>query len=37
MEIEKLRPITMKDMEIGIAKLTNSKSEMLTLITESVD
>ncbi|XP_048761548.1 outer mitochondrial transmembrane helix translocase-like isoform X2 [Ostrea edulis] len=37
MEIERLRPITMKDMEIGIAKLTNSKSELLTLITESVD
>lgn len=33
MKIDKLRPVTMKDMEIAIDKVSNSKSELLTRFT----
>lgn len=33
MKIDKLRPVTMTDMEIAIDKVSNSKSELLTRFT----
>lgn len=33
MKIDKLRPVTMKDMEIAVDKVSNSKSELLTRFT----